>query len=62
MLVLRYLQLMSIFGWSLSNHAALLLHQLFAYRDLFAWLKDPFEGPPPMVEKAKAQLSLGKTS
>ena len=62
MLVLRYLQLMSTFGWSLSNLAALLRHQLFVYRDLFAWLNAPFEGPPQLAEAAKAQLSLGITS
>jgi len=58
MLVLRFLQLMSTFGWSLSNLAALLRHQLFVYRDLFAWLNAPFEGPPQLADAAKAQLSL----
>ena len=62
MLVLRFLQLMSTFGWSLSNLAALLRHQLFVYRDLFGWLNAPFEGPPQLVHAAKAQLSLGITS
>ncbi len=62
MLVLRYLQLMSTFGWSLSNLAALLRHQLFVYRDLFAWLNAPFEGPPQLAEAAQAQLPLGITS
>jgi hypothetical protein len=58
MLVLRYLQLMSTFAWSLSNLAALLRHQLFVYRDLFGWLNAPFEGPPQLADAAKAQLSL----
>jgi len=62
MLVLRYLQLMSTFGWSLSNLAALLRHQLFVYRDLFGWLNAPFEGPPQLADAAKAQLSLRITS
>lgn len=62
MLVLRYLQLMSTFGWSLSNLAALLRHQLFVYRDLFGWLNAPFEGPPQLANAAKAQLSLGIAS
>jgi IS4 transposase len=61
MLVLRYLQLMSTFGWSLSNLAALLRHQLFVYRDLIAWLNTPFEGPPQLAEAAQAQLPLGIT-
>lgn len=62
MLVLRYLQLMSTFGWSLSNLAALLRHQLFVYRDLFGWLNAPFEGPPQLSDAANAQLSLGITT
>ncbi len=61
MLVLRYLQLMSTFGWSLSNLAALLRHQLFVYRGLFEWLNAPFEGPPQLADAAHAQLSLGIT-
>ena len=62
MLVLRYLQLMSTFGWSLSNLAALLRHQLFVYRELFAWLNAPFEGPPQLADAAKAQMSFAITS
>ena len=62
MLVLRYLQLMSTFAWSLSNLAALLRQQLFVYRDLFGWLNTPFEGPPQLADAAKAQLPLGITS
>ena len=58
MLVLRYLQLKSTFGWSLSNLAALLRHQLFVYRDLFAWLNDPFEAPPALDRIHDAQLVL----
>src|SRR5438876_8681292 len=45
-LVIKYLQLKSPFGWSLSNLVALLRHQLFVYRDLDAWLNDPFQAPP----------------
>ena len=62
MLVLKYLQLMSTFGWSMSNLAALLRHQLFVYRDLWAWLNNPFEGPPQLKDAAKAQLTLGLAS
>ena len=46
MLILKYLQMKSTFGWSLSNLAALLRQQLFIYRDLWAWLNNPTEGPP----------------
>jgi hypothetical protein len=59
MLVLRYLQLMSTFGWSLSNLVALLRHQLFVYRDLWQWLNAPFEGPPQLSGVDNAQLSFG---
>jgi hypothetical protein len=46
MLILKYLQMKSTFGWSLSNLAALLRQQLFIFRDLWAWLNAPWEGPP----------------
>jgi IS4 transposase len=46
MLILKYLQMKSTFGWSLSNLAALLRQQLFIFRDLWAWLNAPMDGPP----------------
>lgn len=46
MLILKYLLMKSTFGWSLSNLAALLRQQLFIFRDLWAWLNAPLEGPP----------------
>jgi IS4 transposase len=49
MLVLKYLQLKSTFSWSLSTLAALLRQQLFFYRDLWAWLDDPFQAPPVLA-------------
>jgi IS4 transposase len=49
MLVLKYLQLKSTFNWSLSTLAALLRQQLFLYRDLWAWLDDPFQAPPALA-------------
>jgi len=60
-LILKYLQLRSRFSWSLSNLIALLRHQLFVYRNLFAWLDNPFEGPPALAEVDIKQLSLGFT-
>jgi Domain of unknown function (DUF4372)/Transposase DDE domain len=57
LLLLKYLQLRASYGWSLSNLVALLRQQLFAYRDLFAWLNQPFE-PPPDPFPAAVQLSL----
>ena len=56
-LLLKYLQLRARFGWSLSNLAALLRQQLFVYRDLFAWIDEPFQ-PPPLLDPAVEQLAL----
>jgi hypothetical protein len=47
--VLKYLQLKSSFSWSLATLAALLRQQLFFYRDLWAWLDDPFQAPPALA-------------
>jgi hypothetical protein len=47
--------LVFLFGWSLSNLVALLQFQLFTHRDLWAWLNDPFIGPP-VVAKAEQQI------
>ena len=58
MLLLRWLKLKARYGWSLSNLLALLRQQLFVYRDLSAWLDDPFASPPVIVEMEKAQLTL----
>lgn len=45
-LVLKYLKFRSTLGWSLSNLVAMLRYNLFTYRDLWAWLDNPFETPP----------------
>jgi DDE family transposase/uncharacterized protein DUF4372 len=57
LLVIKYLRMKATFGWSLSNLVALLRQQLFVYRDLWAWLNDPFQVPPGLA--ASAQLELG---
>lgn len=57
-LLLKYLQLRASRGWSLSNLVALLRQQLFVYRDLFAWLDQPFEPPPDPAPPPPAQLTL----
>ena len=57
MLVLKYLQLRSTFGWSLSNLVALLRMQLFTHRDLWAWLNEPFTGPPVVAEAEQLVLA-----
>src|SRR6202162_2792050 len=58
MLLVKYLQLRSTFGWSLSNLCALLRQQLFVYRDLFPWLDDPFQPPPALHDWHDRQLLL----
>jgi hypothetical protein len=57
MLLVKYLQLRSTFGWSLSNLVALLRQQLFVYRDLWTWIDDPFQ-PPPIPAGSPEQLTL----
>jgi hypothetical protein len=58
MLLLRFLQLRARFGWALSNLLALLRQQLFVHRDLWTWLDDPFQPPPPPAEQ-QLQLRSG---
>lgn len=60
LLLLKYLQLRARFSWSLSNLAALLRQQLFVYRDLFAWIDQPFQ-PPPLLAAAE-QITLFSSS
>ncbi|MDO8706254.1 MAG: IS4 family transposase [Sulfuricaulis sp.] len=58
-LLLRYLQLLSRFGWSMSNLVALLRMNLFTHRDLMAWLDEPFATPPdPNDQPQQAALAL----
>jgi hypothetical protein len=57
LLVLKYLQLKARFGWSLSNLVALLRMNLLVYRDLWAWLDDPFTSPPPPDEPVQRALA-----
>lgn len=57
LLILKYLQLQSTFGWSLSNLVALLQFQLFTHRDLWAWLNEPFTGPPAVAETQQLVLA-----
>lgn len=59
MLLLRYLQLTSRFGWSLANLVALLRMDLFTHRDLMAWLAEPFGTPPHPQASAQTTMVLG---
>jgi len=56
MLLLKFLQLKSSWKWSLSNLAAMLRFNLLTYRDLWAWLDDPFG--VPIHEPGAEQLAL----
>lgn len=58
-LILKYLQFLSRFAWSLSNLVAMLRYNLFTYRDLWTWINNPFE-PPPFMPDGE-QLSLWKS-
>jgi hypothetical protein len=58
-LLLKYLQLRSRFAWSLANLVALLRMNLFAHRDLWVWLDQPFTGPPTVLTAAQPELNLG---
>lgn len=58
MLILRYLQLLSKFPWSLSNLVALLRMNLFTHRDLWSWLDQPFEIPPVPYEPEQLAFTL----
>jgi len=57
-LILRYLQLISKFHWSLSNLVALLRMNLFTHRDLWSWINQPFEIPPVPYEPEKLAFPL----
>lgn len=56
MLVIKFLQAKSKFGWSLSNMVAFLRWNLFTHRDLWAWIDQPFDVLP--LEPQPAQLLL----
>ena len=58
MLLLRYLQLSSRFGWSLANLVALLRMNLFTHRDLIAWLDQPFATPPDPMDNPQTSLAF----
>ncbi|MBM4043459.1 MAG: IS4 family transposase [Planctomycetes bacterium] len=55
-LLLKYLQLRSSWGWSLSNLAAMLRFNLLTYRDLWAWLDAPYQ--VPILESQETQLEF----
>jgi hypothetical protein len=58
-LLLKWLHHLSKARWSLSNLASMLRMNLFTYRNLTAWLDNPF-GTPPILPEPQ-QLTLGLT-
>jgi len=58
MLLLKYLQFRSRLDWALSNLVALVRWNLFTYRDLWAWLDNPFETPPLVPQPEQLLLEL----
>jgi len=57
LLLLKWLHHLSQAGWSLSNLAAMLRLNLFTYRDLEEWLRNPLNSPPVTPAGAE-QLTL----
>jgi len=55
-LLLKFMQMKSSWQWSLSNLAAMLRFNLLTYRDLWAWLDDPYG--VPIREPDTVQLTL----
>ena len=58
MLLIKYLQFKSKFGWSLSNLVAFLRWNLFTYRDLWQWIDEPFDVLPIVPESVQYRLPL----
>jgi hypothetical protein len=56
MLLMKYLQFKSRCNWHLSNLIALVRLNLFTYRDLWAWISDPFHNPPRGPDLAQMDL------
>ena len=56
-LLLKWMHHLSKAKWSLSNLASMLRMNLFTYRNLTAWLDNPF-GTPPLLPDSQ-QLTLG---
>jgi hypothetical protein len=57
-LLLRYLQLRSRFGWSMANLVALLRMNLFTHRDLWTWLNEAFAVPPDPQASPQGDLAF----
>jgi hypothetical protein len=58
-LLLKWMHHLSKAKWSLSNLASMLRMNLFTYRDLTAWLDNPFGTPPLLPDSQQLTLALG---
>ena len=58
LLLLRWMHHLSQFGWSFSILASMLRLNLFTYRDLAEWLKEPLGTPPETGSPGSQQMSL----
>jgi hypothetical protein len=58
MLLIKYLQFKSKFGWSLSNMIAFLRWNLFTYRNLWEWIDHPFDVLPIQPKPVQHLLPL----
>ena len=59
LLLLKWLHYLSKANLSLPNLASLLRLNLFSYRDLRAWLDDPFQTPPLEPTPEQLQMAFG---
>lgn len=59
MLLLKWLHYLSKAKWSFSNLASMLRLNLFTYRDLQAWLDQPFATPPLVPQPDQLTLEFG---
>ena len=57
-LLIKFLQLKSKFGWSLSNLVAFLRWNLFTYKDLWEWIDRPFKVLSGVPQQHQMQLLL----
>ena len=57
-LLLKWMHHLSKARWSLSNLASMLRINLFTYRDLTAWLDNPFGTPPLLPDPQQLTLAL----
>jgi hypothetical protein len=57
-LLLKWVHYLSKAKWSLSNLASMLRMNLFTYRNLTAWLDNPFGTPPLLPDSQQLILAL----